>query len=136
MFDLVYTGYISPLSDPLRLADELGIRSDADLYGHYTEYCESSDKSKAERAQHLQEEWYAQWVGEMIRIAKPGAKVIVEQVSYPLCRAYYDWGGVSQNFWNRSMAKYQWDVDSLEYQDDIIFRHRYHVMMRKRTHSS
>jgi hypothetical protein len=126
-FDLVYTGYISPLADPLRLAE---------VYGYYTEYCESKNESvhaRAMRAQHYQEEWYAAWASEMIRIAKPGAKIIVEQVSYPLCQALYDWGGVSQNFWKRATAKYGWRVDpeAFVYQDDTIFRHRYHLMMRK-----
>jgi hypothetical protein len=135
-FDLVYTGYISPLADPLRLADKYAIDSDEELYGFYTEYCESKNESvhaRAQRAQHYQEEWYARWASEMIRIAKPGAKVIVEQVSYPLCEALYDWGGVSQHFWTRAAAKYGWqvDADAFEYQDDTIFRHRYHLMMRK-----
>lgn len=135
-FDLVYTGYITPLADPLGLAESLQLRSDDDLYGRYTEYCESDNATSAAlrlKAQHLQEVWYASWVGEMIRIAKPGAKILIEQVSYPLCEAYYDWGGVSQHSWVRALGTYQWPIDpkSLEYQDDIIFRHRYHLAMRK-----
>ena len=136
-FDLVYTGYISPLADPLKLADQFDIDEDEDLYGRYTEYCEAKDDedlhARAQRAQHYQEEWYASWASEMIRIAKPGAKIIVEQVSYPLCEALYDWGGVSQHFWKRAAGKYGWqvDADAFEYQDDTIFRHRYHLMMRK-----
>jgi hypothetical protein len=139
-FDLVYTGYISPLADPLRLADQYDIDEDEDLYGRYTEYCEAKAKdgdddlhARAQRAQHYQEKWYASWASEMIRIAKPGAKIIVEQVSYPLCEALYDWGGVSQHFWKRAADNYAWQVDpnTFEYQDDTIFRHRYHLMMRK-----
>jgi hypothetical protein len=39
--------------------------------------------SKAAEAQRIQEDWYAKWVEEMIRMAKPGAPIIVEQVSHP-----------------------------------------------------
>lgn len=64
----------------------------------------------------------------MIRIAKPGAPVIVEQVSYPFCEAQFDWGGVGQDFW----ATVE-DIDpaTIEFEDDRLFRKRYHVFMRK-----
>ena len=73
-------------------------------------------------------------VAEMVRIAKPGAPVIVEQVSYPFCEAYFDWGGVSQEFWtDYAIEKYDWLIDpaSIEFEDDRLFRKRYHVFMRK-----
>jgi hypothetical protein len=77
--------------------------------------------------------WYGQWVGQMIRLAKPGAPVIVEQVSYSFCSAIYDWGGVDQDFWPAAIDRYQWDVDpdSFVFRRDTIFRKRYHVYMKK-----
>lgn len=131
-FDLVYTGYISPLIDPLNF----NLSKNSATFGKYTELCESKDEQKQEQnklAQTRQEDWYAQWVGEMIRIARPGAPVIVEQVSYPQCEAYFDWGGVGKDFWKQAVEKYNWDIDpkSIDMEDDTIFRRRYHVFMRK-----
>lgn len=76
-FDLVYTGYISPLFDPLLLN-----QSTDENFAQYGAHCEE-DSQLAAKAQQRQNDWYAAWVGEMIRIAKPGAPVIVEQVSFP-----------------------------------------------------
>ena len=91
-FDLVYTGYISPLFDPLHLNQS----TTDENFVQYNAYCEQRQVSDrvgttatstlAEQAQQLQNDWYGKWVGEMIRIAKPGAPIIVEQVSYPYVR--------------------------------------------------
>ena len=98
-FDLVYTGYISPLFDPLHLNQS----TTDETFVQYNAYCEQQQQqqqqkdtvdatlqinqtttlSLAEQAQQIQNDWYGKWVGEMIRIAKPGAPIIVEQVSYP-----------------------------------------------------
>ena len=85
-FDLVYTGYISPLFDPLQLNQS----TTDENFVQYNAYCEQNQQNDkgdsatlAEQAQQVQNDWYGKWVGEMIRIAKPGAPVIVEQVSYP-----------------------------------------------------
>lgn len=131
-FDLVYTGYISPLFNPLSLN---GTSTD-DNFAQYAAFCEGKtegDVELAERAQNHQNDWYAKWVGQMIRIAKPGKPVIVEQISYPLCDAMFDWGGVKPSFWTAAIEKYGWDVDaaSLVVDNDSIFRRRYHVFMRK-----
>ena len=64
----------------------------------------------------------------MIRIAKPGAPIIVEQVSYPFCEAQFDWGGVGQDFW---ASVENIDPSTIEFEDDRLFRKRYHVFMRK-----
>ena len=107
-------------------------------YQKYEEICEGDsweEQKLKEVAQQRQNDWYGVWVSEMIRIAKPGAPVIVEQVSYPFCEAYFDWGGVDQDFWtNYAIEKYGWEVDpaSIEFEDDRLFRKRYHVFMRKR----
>jgi hypothetical protein len=80
-----------------------------------------------------QNDWYGQWVGEIVRIAKPGAPIIIEQVSFPMFEAPFDWGGVAPTFWKDAVGRYGWDVErsSIEMQDDTIFRKRYHVFMRK-----
>jgi SAM-dependent methyltransferase len=84
-FDLVYTGYIAPLVDPLGLGKNGS--SVFDLLKEYTAFCEQLNDpdsvQKKREAQHRQNQWFAHWFGEMIRIAKPGAPVIAEQVSYP-----------------------------------------------------
>jgi hypothetical protein len=131
-FDLVYTGYITPLSDPLKFGEANSKK--------YVDLCKI-DKSwegqkLVEAGQEKQESWYGYWVAEMSRIAKPGRPVIVEQVSYPYCEALFDWGGVSQNFWHESAKsnKYGWNIDpdSIEMMNDTIYRRRYHVFMRKK----
>ena len=108
-----------------------------DNFDAYEQVCQGDswkDKKLAEVAQQRQNDWFGAWVGEMVRIAKPGAPVIVEQVSYPFCKAFFDWGGVNQEFWTGyAIDKYGWDVDpsSIEFEDDRLFRKRYHVFMRK-----
>ena len=77
-FDLVYTGYISPLLDPLHLNHS----TTDEKFVQYNAYCEQKD-ALSQVAQELQNDWYGAWVGEMIRIAKPGAPIIVEQASSP-----------------------------------------------------
>jgi hypothetical protein len=81
-FDLVFTGHISPLQDPLGL----NLETADENYAVYKALCEKQDeesKHKIRQAQNRQNRWYAEWVQEMIRIAKPGASVIAEQVSNP-----------------------------------------------------
>jgi SAM-dependent methyltransferase len=84
-FDLVYTGYISPLFDPLHLNHS----TTDENFVQYNSYCEQEDASFRHAAQQRQNDWYGSWVGEMIRIAKPGAPIIVEQVSYPYVVLFY-----------------------------------------------
>lgn len=145
-FDLVYTGYVTPLMDPLNL------HPDAE-YTRYNQICTaaaaaSADKKSGTAAanawmgetlteiiQQRQEDWYGTWVGEMARIAKRGAPVIVEQVSPSYCSATNDWGGVDRDFWKRHAEAdtYRWDVDpaSIEIVKDRIFKARYNVFMVK-----
>ena len=84
-------------------------------------------------AQERQEDWMALWVTEMVRIAKPGAPVIVESLSPPLCEKLTDFGGISKDFWTRAIDKYGWDVNpaSIVFGDDMSYRLRYHVALRK-----
>ena len=118
----------STLLDPLRFGDQ----------SLYKELCESREddwkSSKLnEVAQSRQEDWFGLWVKEMIRIAKPGAPVIVENVALPYCRATTDWGGVEKDFWPRAVEKYGWkvDPDSFVLEDYAACVGRYHVAMRK-----
>ena len=143
-FDLVYTGYIDPITDPLDLKAELGREHEAD------DICGKRGKGGwaktklAKLDQKAQEDWYAAWVVELVRVAKKGRPIIVEQVSLSLCDgAPNDWGGVSKDWWAGAVSTYGWDVDV----DSIIIensRHstnketylgRYNVFMRKNNYT-
>jgi len=130
-FDIVFTGYITPLTDPLHVAHKYDTPRDVERA--YQAICENKTNPEAvQQMQDAQEDFFKQWVSEMIRIARPNAPVIVEQVSLPLCEAYYDWGGVSRDFWNRTVQN-EWPVnaESLVFEDDTIMKGRYHVSFRK-----
>ncbi|KAI2505494.1 hypothetical protein MHU86_8925 [Fragilaria crotonensis] len=135
-FDLVYTGYISPLLDPI----ELDLGSINANFVKYQRLCRAAKKEANLKEKKLiltgqekQNDFYGKWVSEMVRIARPGSAVLVEQVSYPFCEEFLDWGGVNQEWWLPSIQHYGWDVDptSLAFVNDTIFRHRYHVFLRK-----
>lgn len=111
-FDLVFTGYISTLLDPL----EFNTGNTLQNFKRYDEVCRSiqwRDVRLAELAQEKQDNWYGKWIAEMVRITKPGGAVIIEQVSNPRCATLRDLGGVSRDtFWTTlSFDKYGWDVD-------------------------
>jgi hypothetical protein len=136
-FDLVYTGYLTPLLDPLNLHPD-------DEYTSYNQICDALDdtedwmgKTLNNVMQQRQEDWFGKWVGEMARIAKPGVPVIVEQVSLPYCLARHDWGGVDRDFWisHAKANTYHWNINpkSIEFAPDTIFKSRYHVFMLKNT---
>lgn len=136
-FDLVYTGYLTPLLDPLNLHPDNG-------YTLYGEICSSLDnetdwmgKKLNEVMQQRQEDWHGNWVREMARIVKPGGPVIIEQIALPYCSDRSDWGGVDQDFWTKhAMANtYQWNVDpkSIEFAVEQVFKTRYNVFMLKNT---
>ena len=104
-FDLVFTGYLTPLEDPL----EFGELSDD--WWEYKQICKTLDKKNTKNKNHnknknknkekhkndwmgqklqsiaeqRQRDWYGNWVSEMARIAKPGVPVIIEQISVPYC---------------------------------------------------
>ena len=135
-FDLVYTGYISPLLDPLNF----GLVMTAD-FDPYMSLCQNAsvelwaEATLNEIAQSRQNDWYGRWVAEMARIAKPGVPVIVEQVSQAYCDDFSDWGGVRKEWWKDMAAKntYGWNVDpsSIVIAPDEVFPNRYHVFMLK-----
>lgn len=133
-FDLVYTGYLDPLLDPLNL---LPFNATAEEQG-----CSSVERCNSELAQEknismqerkAQEDWTASWVLEMIRIAKPGAPVIVETIQQSICRYQRGWGGVDQVWWKTAILGYGLDVDpeSIVLKPSGVFKERYNVLMKK-----
>jgi hypothetical protein len=124
----------SPLWDPVGFGTgrkKLNFRK-------YENLCMSEDKTDRllrKTAQNRQQEWFALWVGQMARIAKPGAPVIIESIARAYCEILDDLGGVEKNWWKGAIIKYNWGVDpeSLEYGEDLNIEGRYHVFMRKKT---
>ena len=130
--DVTFTGYIDPLVDPLDLHPDEDIGIDVSIA-----LCKSTDPL-AEKEQKAQEQWFARWVTEMVRITRPGGSVIVEDVAKPICQIYRDWGGVSQAWWPKAVADYGWDirVDSITFgpaaRSPVKYKgRRYNVAMRK-----
>ena len=131
-YDLVFTGYVTPLHDPLGLD-----LPEEETFQHMENICKSiangssdwRDLTLQRLAQKAQDEWFDRWFREMVRIAKPGAPVIVEQVSPPFCEAPHDWGGVTRSFWEDHPLV---DSKSLSFGDSKHFRTRYHVFVRKK----
>jgi hypothetical protein len=99
----------SPILDPLNIGDE------DDETHSYKYFCTANSTNfKAvklrDMAQDRQNEWVAAWVGEMVRIAAPGAPIIIENMSPEFCAVQEDWGGVSKNFWATAVETYGWDI--------------------------
>jgi len=135
-FDLVYTGYLAPLYDPLQF------RKDYDKNLELLkELCETADRNwkslkLLDIATQRQNDWHDMWVREMIRIAKPGVPIIFEQLRDPFCKGQFKSmhvHGQSRDWWRKAIDEYGWDVDpaSLDFEDETIFGHRYHLFMRK-----
>jgi hypothetical protein len=147
-FDLVFTSHILPIPNPWEL-DTTTIYNNSQLMERRREICHLKDtdwKSAIlyQLAQDRQEELYGRWVNEMIRIAKPGMVIAIEQITDPtFCLndtnaiSNISWsGGVSQSFWRNGIERYNWNIDptSIEIETDTLFpnQHHYHVMMKKR----
>lgn len=47
----------------------------------------------------------------MVRIAAPGAPIVVENMSPEFCAMQEGWGGVSKEFWKQAIETHGWDVD-------------------------
>ncbi|CAB9517683.1 expressed unknown protein [Seminavis robusta] len=104
-FDLVFTGYIDPITDPLNLQWS---------HGQHKRYCKDPTKQELIRQeQALIENWFAMWVTEMLRIAKPGATIIVESISPPQCQVG-DWGGVAREWWTSDALAYYYYGEHVE----------------------
>ncbi len=52
---------------------------------------------------------------------------------FRFCEATFDWGGVSKDFWTQAARNkgYNLDAKSLIFEDDKLFRKRYHMFVRK-----
>ena len=132
-FDFAYSGYIDPIVDPLQLWPNITVD---EQWTKGVELCKSH-KKKAKKAQEKQDDWVASWVNHLIRIAKPGKVIAIENGAESLCENPADWGGVDKTWWKQAIREYQWDVDpdSLYIEDEVPTKNwkdtRYHVMMRK-----
>lgn len=84
--------------------------------------------------QQYQEEWHAKWVLELIRIVKPGKYIIIEDVGWPACSDFADWGGVEPDWWKRAIFEYHWDVypESLQIVERAWYNDRYNVRMQRK----
>ena len=123
-FDLVLTGYITPLQNPFHWP--------AATWFTDTRVQMCPNATAVEEMQVIQEFWYLVWVQQMVRIAKPGAWIWIEQVSLPFCDAG-DWGGVSHDFWPRHAPVWGIEEASIVTMGDQVFdQGRYHVAFRKR----
>lgn len=142
-FDIVFTGFITPLEDPLQFKDLVSGEEEEELRDAYARLCHEASKeggdSDEQRRVHLlqqrQNDWYATWVKEMLRLAKPGAVVGVEMITYPLCEDLDEGGGLDHNFWRRGVRE-DWDVDPASlviWEAHSMPGRRYHVLMRKRS---
>jgi len=135
--DPLFFSFLVPRNSPLWDPFEFG----GDFYENYErmyQLCDIAEKSTdwkdhqiIKAMQILQEDWVDLWVSEMIRIAKPGATILVEEMSPPLCDARNDWGGVEKAFFTeRGVPKYKWDIDPESIQF-VSWHGRYHVFMTK-----
>ena len=137
-FDFVYTGYIDPIIDPLSLCPSNMTQEEKLEQG--VKLCSSGDKKDqrlATKAQDKQNEWFAAWIHQLVRIAKPGKAIAIESGAESLCTNPLDWGGVDKSWWKEAIETNNWDVDkdSLRIYDVERVGHwrdmRYHVHMRK-----
>lgn len=147
-FDLVFSGHVVPELDAwVEPRSEDTEQTTRDDYGtailKREQVCAARDsdwKSAAlvRVAQEKQNQWYGKWVNEMVRIAKPGAPVILQNVLNSYCSAPEAdplGAGVPASFWLQGAEEYGWDVDpeSIAVASDALFpnRQRYHVFMKK-----
>jgi hypothetical protein len=139
--DLVFCGYMSELYDPLGFYDNSTYIDENESLRRHRNLCRAPEDSDWRSRTLLKvamgrlDAWHRAWVGEMIRIAKPGKAVIVEQVRDGQCRGYLSsFTGISQEWWPSAIERFGWDVDvdSLRFQADTLFHNRYHVFMRKK----
>jgi hypothetical protein len=138
-FDLAFTGYLTTLYDPLdwnQTGEENKRRNSELCTFNMTNSSRDYQLYKLlEIAQERQGAWVGKWVGEMVRIAKPGKAVLIAQERESVCRNSPNFMGLSREWWKTAIIKYGWDVDpdSLDFEDDVIFTRqvRYHVFMRK-----
>jgi hypothetical protein len=155
-FELVFASHISPSPEPWSVVDEeqqqqLDDGNAEPILDRNATWYRRRDICAADKdtdwksaslsrvADQEQEDWYGQWIAEMVRVAKPGSPVIVEFVTDPYCDVSLvpDEWGVPYSFWIAAVDAYGWEIEpeSIDFEpvDPALFtRNRYHVFMRKR----
>ena len=159
-YDVVLTGYIAPIHNPLNLgindkwmnkfkyrqAQYVHLCNVAEnQHGKYSNEQVEEARANVQTMNTIQEEWFAKWIKEMVRIAKPGGPIFVEEVPFAKCNATNDNGGVNYDFWYKSTSWNNGDDDKERQQIDptsirfmpIIEKDgspitRYNVAMRKK----
>lgn len=136
MFDVVYSDHIPSLSNPLDFVEP----SEA-LFAKYLGLCTSDEqdaqgKPLREVALEKQEALLARWLGDLVRVLRPGGLVIVENIAVPLCESSKPEIGVHQEWWSAFILKnaHQLSMDpaTTTLEEDHLRNWRYHVVMRKK----
>ena len=136
-FDLVFTGFV----DVMWVMENDNDDESLSLLQSSNVETTCAQTTRADKLQTRTEQIYKQWVSEMIRVAKPGARIVVENVSPPLCSA--DWeeqnnsnqaGGVSPEWWHTAIQNDDFSIDetSLSFVNSQLFVKDYHVAMTKK----
>ena len=125
-YDIVLTGYVAPIHNPLNLGindkwmNKFKYRQQQYVHlcnvaentnGKYSDDQVQEARTNVRKMTTIQEEWFAKWIKEMIRIAKPGSPIFVEEVPFAKCNATNDNGGVNYDFWYKSSS---WNNDDVE----------------------
>eukprot|EP00978_Attheya_sp_CCMP212_P040405 scaffold220050_cov55-Attheya_sp.AAC.2 len=144
-FDVVFTGYLEPFADPLGIFENI-FNAHKKNEALVELLCEGGINENqnvvaaaavAAKYQEAQEEWFAKWVHELIRIAKNGAPILIESIPLPLCsHSINHVSGVPKSFWEQGVNTYGWDIDeeTIEFYDMQFFGDfRYNVFMKKNT---
>ena len=86
--------------------------------------------------QQKQEALLARWLGDVVRVLRPGGMVIVENVAMPLCQSSKPDIGVRREWWTTFTHGHanQLSIDSTStiLGDDQLREWRYHVVMTKK----
>lgn len=134
-----YSSHQRPLEDPLGFGG-----SPAELGYRYQSICRpgggfrNGEKGMPlkKAAQEAQEQWATKWVTDMMRVARPGGLIVIENLSVPYCESADDLGGISQDWWSTIVQENQeaWQVDpaSLQITIDGLRSWRYHVAMKRK----
>ena len=113
-FELVSIANIRPSWDPMQYSLDRDNNFD-----RYRKLCKRSQAGIHEEligfavGEH-RNSLYGSWLSQAIRVAKPGAPIIIEQRSdAPYCNAFFfpEDEGVALNFWRQAMTFYNLDVD-------------------------
>ena len=86
--------------------------------------------------QQKQDALLERWLGDVVRVLRPGGIVIVENVAIPLCQSSKPDIGVRREWWttfsNGHANQLSIDSTSTILGDDQLREWRYHVVMTKK----